>query len=442
MEESHKKESNFNILSFLIVILLIIVIIIVLAKYANKNVLSTNTTNTNIYETNLNNMKIKANEYFKENLPSKLGETNELSLESMINRNMLNDFTSNGNMCSLTESKAVVSKRTTNGYTIKTSLVCGNRKNYILSEIITDEKGLDIKNYIESSDCDSCLATSLNYTATNNNNYFSDITYTENTNNNNNNNQNNNNTNNNTQNKQLYYKLVKYSNWENGYLSGDNIENKYMTKTYYDYCIEDTFNYYTVSYKEKGYIGSYTYKLLLTTIPYNVKSDTIAVINSSKDYFNNINDFNKYIATRNQNISLVGGTGTNGVYSANAYQMSYASLNKNNFTYSISGVKKENNNYYVYVTINVNNNNNVNPFYATEINKNIYFIPVKFQIEYATSNTCVRSSEDNEKYYSSRGYSISNPSYENNYYHRYLTYTWSTNKNLAGYSYTGTSEYR
>ncbi|MEG1009516.1 MAG: hypothetical protein RSF67_06880, partial [Clostridia bacterium] len=242
--------------------------------------------------------------------------------------------------------------------------------------------------------------------------------------------------------KVLYYKYVKYGEWLDGYKNGSQYENNCTNTIYYDYCKEHTNTYYTSSYidAKRANNTKYTYTIKLDNISnYRTKENTVGV--SNKSYFSpNLTDYIAYLNTRDENITMIGANQKYNVYPNSIYDFKNSSLDIDNFTFNVSGAYKNGNAYFVDVTINYKNGNGIIPYNAKNIGYNVYFVPLKFNVSYSTNSDCIRDTELNKWKYN--GYSVSNPSYETGCHHREIFYKWSTEKSLAGYTYTGISEYR
>ena len=249
--------------------------------------------------------------------------------------------------------------------------------------------------------------------------------------------------------KTRYYEYVKYGDWVDGYLTGNNIENRYNDVTSYNYCKETTKTYYTSSYvtdwTDKNSSYSYEYQML-DLDPTKIAEGTIGVVASSKSYFNNNNlaDYNNYLAAKNAGVMyMTGNTGKGDSSLTNAGQLKTSSLTSKNFTFNISGAYLQGGTYRTTITINYKNNNGVTPYYDSKLGYNVYAVPVKFDVSFAYNSDCIRDYAGNEKYYSNRGYtSISNPQITQRWQHRTITTTWSSDSNLSGWTKTGNTEYR
>ncbi|MEG1505876.1 MAG: hypothetical protein RR478_00085 [Bacilli bacterium] len=478
MYEEGNRKINSNWISLAIKLALLALFVFILVWVFSKNGNNTKPNviaeNSSSYVNNIGTMKTAALEYFTDSkLPTKVGETEKLTLSQMVNQKLLIDFTDDGKACDLTSSYVQATKTADENYALKVSLNCDKKSDFIVTTIAK-------KCAVAGN---TCKEEAKNET-------IADKTPSNNTgNNNSSNNSGNNNSSSNggykpgpsnnvsttvkttikitvtcpscntsvpTPNpdpipvpkpdpipsKTLYYKYVKYGQWYEGYRSGSEYENNCSDTTYYDYCKERTNTYYTTSYidSNRSNNSQYSYTLKLENISnYRTKENTVGL--TSKSYFSsNINDYRTYINTRDDNITMVGANQKYNVYPSSVYDFRNSSLDNDNFKFNVSGAYKSGNGYYVDITINYKNGYGVNPYYAPNLGHSVYFVPLKFNVGYSTNSDCLRDTEANKWKYS--GYSISNPTYESGCRHREISYRWSTATSLDGYSYTGISEYR
>lgn len=162
-----------KVIGILFLIIFVIGIIYIVYPKKDKNMEGV----SNTYINNINLMKEVGFEYFKgNNLPNKVGETNKITLDDMINSNMILDFKDeSGNTCNKEESYIKVTKSLDNEYNMKVFLSCKANSDYIVTTIVDKE-------------CPDCIFNQ------NNNNYQGNQS---NSNNNNPNNVSNNNSNSN-----------------------------------------------------------------------------------------------------------------------------------------------------------------------------------------------------------------------------------------------------
>ena len=501
MYEDGKKSLSLNwgSLAVKLVILAVIVFIAgwIFVKVTGNNSSSSKNTlasNNSEYINNINTMKTAAFEYFtKSKLPEKVGATEKVTLAQMINQKLLIDFTSDGKTCDTNSSYVQTTKTADGNYALKVSLTCGDESDFIVTTIEKDSCEnntctTDTKTNTDVVDTKKDTTTNTSTNTSTNTNKSNSNTTTTNTNKSNSSSTNTNtntstttkttvttkvtikitctngccqtNCNNNTDTKKdekkdttptptptkvRYYKYIKYSDWSKGYSSATNAENKKQTTTVttYNYCKEYEQTYYSTGYvADWTKIGKYSYEVQFTDLPSDVNS--VAVVNSSKSYFgSSTSDYQAYINNRGA-LYMTGNNGKANVAVTNAYTFRNSSLTKNNFTFDVSGAyySKSQKNWATTITINYKNLNGVTPYYASNLNSNVYFVPLKFDISYSRDKTCVRDYESNKNKYTN--YSISDPKTktETTWIHRTYEYTWSKETKLDGYTYTGEYEDR
>jgi uncharacterized repeat protein (TIGR02543 family) len=120
-----------------ILALIVFVIAIIVIVYPKKE-LKNGTSNT--YINNINLMKEAGFEYFVgNNLPDKIGESNKITLDDMVNANLLLDFKDEaGNTCNKEESYIKVTKSLDNEYSMKVFLSCKENSDYIVTTIVNN----------------------------------------------------------------------------------------------------------------------------------------------------------------------------------------------------------------------------------------------------------------------------------------------------------------
>ncbi len=120
-----------------ILALIVFVIAIIVIVYPKKE-LKNGTSNT--YINNINLMKEAGFEYFVgNNLPDKIGESNKITLDDMVNANLLLDFKDEaGNTCNKEESYIKVTKSLDNEYSMKIFLSCKENSDYIVTTIVNN----------------------------------------------------------------------------------------------------------------------------------------------------------------------------------------------------------------------------------------------------------------------------------------------------------------
>ncbi len=128
---------------FILKLLLFIVIIILIAwLFPTKSYVSDlinsklGTSKEQVFNNNLNTMKTAALSYYNgDRLPEKEGASKKITLEEMLEKKLLIEFTdSNGKKCNKTKSYVEVTKNK-NDYSMKVNLSCQDGKNYIISYI-------------------------------------------------------------------------------------------------------------------------------------------------------------------------------------------------------------------------------------------------------------------------------------------------------------------
>ena len=375
-------------------------------------------------EENLKLFSDSSVEYFKKNLPEE-GETSQVTLNQLIKWDYLKELKDKkGKTCDKENSKSTIVLED-NYYNIKTGLKCNN-----------ETKTSEIK--LGNSECEVCdikiedlpinkkedkpheeekpisNETSKGGTAPASNNTTSNPS---------------------TPTTTILYEYVKnvdrYSDWYNGKVTGKNIENSTKVVSYSKYCQNEELTYYTISYTT--YLGYHTYTLELINLNTN---ENVKLLSSS--YFTDINDYINYLNKRNESLSYVGGTNTKVNSDDNPYDYKNHALTSNNFTFNVSNVYKRNGKYYVDITMNINNFNGVTPYYLNKINKNIYYIPIKFTLTNNKSNCVIDKTENSSKY---TNYTVVDTWNEYTDIYRYkittIEYKYSNQESLEGYTKTG-----
>lgn len=376
-------------------------------------------------EENLKLFSDSSVEYFKKNLPEE-GETSQVTLNQLIKWDYLKELKDKkGKTCDKENSKSTIVLED-NYYNIKTELKCNN-----------ETKTSEIK--LGNSECEVCdikiedlpinkkedkpheeekpisNETSKGGTAPSSNNTANNTSSTPTT--------------------TILYEYVKnvdrYSDWYNGKVTGKNIENSTKVVSYSKYCQNEELTYYTISYTT--YLGYHTYTLELINLNTN---ENVKLLSSS--YFTDINDYINYLNKRNESLSYVGGTNTKVNSDDNPYDYKNHALTSNNFTFNVSNVYKRNGKYYVDITMNINNFNGVTPYYLNKINKNIYYIPIKFTLTNNKSNCVIDKTENSSKY---NNYTVVDTWNEYTDIYRYkittIEYKYSNQESLEGYTKTG-----
>lgn len=117
--------------------LIAIIIILIVVLYPNKKDKEISST----YINNINLLKSAGFEYFQgERLPNNIGESSKISLEDMVERNLIIDFTDEkNNTCNKEESYVKVTKTLDNEYSMKIFLDCKSNADYIITTITNNE---------------------------------------------------------------------------------------------------------------------------------------------------------------------------------------------------------------------------------------------------------------------------------------------------------------
>ena len=90
-----------------------------------------------VFSENLKTMKDAAKNYYVgDNIPVSTGDSKTLTLEDMVNKNLIVEFVDkDNNKCSGTNSYATITKTDANKYVLKVQLSCGTETDYILENI-------------------------------------------------------------------------------------------------------------------------------------------------------------------------------------------------------------------------------------------------------------------------------------------------------------------
>lgn len=418
-----KNEYGINWLGLFIKVIILVVTILfaiwLVSKISNKTKGKSFDENNSIY-------KEKVIEYFSKNLPTDEKEKT-VTLKELIKWDYLNDLKVDGKICDSSKSKATIT--TEEGYyNIKTELICGSQSktNYIKLGNETckdcDKKITDLK--VKETNTEENKDDTKNDDLKDNN-----TNVTSNTTNNNSSNNSNANTN-----QMILYEYVKevqeYSNWYNGKVTGNNIENKIEEVTYGKFCKNEENTYYT-----SGYVTSptrFSYEVELKNI------NDASNIEVEASYFTTKADYKEYINQRNKNV-LESGLGKYDIDIKNVSDFKNSSLTKKNFTFTVSEAYEKNEKYYVKVEINVKNLNGVTP-YKTSKGSKVYFPPVKITINYNDMSNCEVTTLDKKP----SGYTRVESWKEQIDMYRYIItnyeYKYSNLTSLEGYKKTGNTK--
>ena len=376
-------------------------------------------------EENLKLFNDSSVEYFKKNLPEE-GETSQVTLNQLIKWDYLKELKDKkGKTCDKENSKSTIVLED-NYYNIKTELKCNN-----------ETKTSEIK--LGNSECEVCdiKIEDLPINKKEDKPHEEEKPISNETSKGGTTPASNNTTNNtpSTPTTTILYEYVKnvdrYSDWYNGKVTGKNIENSTKVVSYSKYCQNEGLTYYTISYTT--YLGYHSYTLELINLNTN---ENVKLLSSS--YFIDINDYINYLNKRNESLSYVGGTNTKVNSDDNPYDYKNHALTSNNFTFNVSNAYKRNGKYYVDITMNINNFNGVTPYYLNKINKNIYYIPIKFTLTNNKSNCVIDKTENSSKY---TNYTVVDTWNEYTDIYRYkittIEYKYSNQESLEGYTKTG-----
>ena len=376
-------------------------------------------------EENLKIFSDSSVEYFKKNLPEE-GETSQVTLNQLIKWDYLKELKDKkGKTCDKENSKSTIVLED-NYYNIKTELKCNNETK--TSEIklgnseckVCDIKIEDLpinkkedKPHEEKKPISNETSKGGTTPASNNttNNTPSTPTTT------------------------ILYEYVKnvdrYSNWYNGKVTGKNIENSTKVVSYSKYCQNEELTYYTISYASNIRTYSYTLELLNLNTSSNIK-----LLSSS--YFTSIEDYTNYIQNRNNTVSIIDKENNRVTGNENPYDYKNHALTSSNFTFNTSNIYKQNGKYYIDITIYIKNFNGVTPYYLNKINRNIYYVPVKFTLTNDKSNCVIDKTENSSKY---NNYTVVDTLNEYTDIYRYkittIEYKYSNQESLEGYTKTG-----
>jgi len=378
-------------------------------------------------------------EYFKKNLPDK-GNTSTVTLNQLISWDYLEELKNEeGKKCDVRNSKSKI-EVVEDYYSIKTILVCGNKSettyiklgNNACTDCDIKVEGLkevtkeQINNETKSEE--SNTSTNVNTNTANNSNETSKGPSSA-------NNQSTTNNQTTVQNQTILYEYVKevveYSDWYIGKVTGKDIENSTKKMAYSNYCKIEEYTYRTVGFITEKM--NYSYKLELTNLD-NVSNVEI----ESDSYFTGLNDYQKYLNKASQDLQMEGAKPEDSISLPNASSVKNASLDSDNFTYTVSDVYKENGKYYVDIKVKVKNLNGVTPYYTSKIKSNVYYVPIKFTVSYVNKDNCVIDLTSNSNIYSD--YTITKTWNENVDIYRYKIkrneYVYSATP-VEGYTKTG-----
>lgn len=174
------KEYQISWLKVIGITLLLVIVIALLFIVVPKNKSNANTTSSTFIN-NINMMKQAGFEYFQgSNLPNSVGETNRITLDEMINTNLIIDFTTiEDKTCNKSDSYIQATKTLDNEYALKVSLNCEDKSDYIVTTIANDIVCTDC-NITNNGSKPSTSDESNNTPVVNNYNYYGDTAYKDN----------------------------------------------------------------------------------------------------------------------------------------------------------------------------------------------------------------------------------------------------------------------
>lgn len=478
MYEEGKKHLDINwgslIIKLLIFALVIFLACWIFSKIANSK--KTNTKNNGVaqtttttknpeddFETNLDKMKAVAYEYFtKSRLPEKVGSTEKLTLEEMLDKKLLLDFTDNGKSCDLKDSYIQATRTLEDNYALRVNLTCGKKSDYILANI--EKENICANNTCVAKD-DNKNNASNNNSANNSSNSNSNSSNSNKNNSSNNNrktttttttttititcsgsccntccskNCNNNNSNKTDDVKKVrYYEHVKWSDWTEGYSYHSKAENKKETIKTYNYCKPYEKTYYTSGFFTNKYdIRNFSYEFYLD-LPSTVNS--VKIVNPT--YYSSITDYQAFIDNR-RDYNMGSPVGRQEIKINNATTFKNASLGKDNFTFSFDKTKYDSaqRTWATEIYVKYNSYNGAKKYTVSDHVGDVIFTPIKFNILYTKADTCKRDLESNSNKY--KGYIKIEENVSSKWLHRTPEYVWSKDSNLKGYTKTGNYEDR
>lgn len=183
-EERRPSSSKGFILKLL---LFIVIIVLIVWLFPTKNYVSNlinsklGTSKEQVFNNNLNTMKTAALSYYSgDRLPEKEGVSDKITLEEMLEKKLLIEFTdSNGKKCNKTKSYVEVTKNQ-NDYSMKVNLSCQDGKNYIISYIDAAGNEVYSKKKLTESDNNETSTTEVKETNTNTSSKTNECEYVKN----------------------------------------------------------------------------------------------------------------------------------------------------------------------------------------------------------------------------------------------------------------------
>ena len=107
---------------------------------------------SNVFRENISYMQDAAKSYYtNERLPKNIGDTSEMTLQDMIDKNLIIPFVDkDGNPCDTNESYVQVTKESDEEYSLKVNLVCDTEQSYIIET-------LGCYDYCKDNKCDDVI---------------------------------------------------------------------------------------------------------------------------------------------------------------------------------------------------------------------------------------------------------------------------------------------
>jgi len=194
-----------------------------------------------------------------------------------------------------------------------------------------------------------------------------------------------------TKNQTLEAHWVKLSNSSSG-----NYDDYYNNSNqYYKYCKKETQTQYSITYVEEDFgTRSYNWTIKFENVNSNdLEISDISYLKTSTNYFK------AYEKSGNGDLSMVDGNEDYYVSFGSGTNLQQTSLKSNNFTKYLSKPYQKDGDWYVDATVSVRNYYNVTPFYARNLNKNVYFVPFMFKISYTDLENCEIDLASRQYYY-------------------------------------------
>ena len=379
-----EKENKINWLSLFIKIVIIFIFIIIVIWLVSKLIGRNNLSEK--FVDNINNMQEVSLNYFKKiDLPLEKGKSIKITLKEMIEKEMLVLNEDLKNSCDLDNSYSKITREKDN-YKVETKLECGKENDTITTKF-------------ELKDCQNCNAGSNKEDNSSNNdkNEKEEVSSSE-----------------ENASKVTYYEHVKetvtYTKWMRGSKEGSNIENRYE---YYGTAKDE---YYSLGIINKNDIEK-------NTITYTLKLDKVP---NSKYYFTTIKESSYYNSNEKKEYINENKISINDDIEINKIEK--YSLKEENFSYKLSPYYRKGN-FYVDVTVNIKNIDNLESYYDAKTKKEIYLVPIKFIVKFA-SNIISEEKPAGD--------------YETISYYRYVETNreviWSTEEYVEGYTKTGNTK--